>query len=148
MLTKKNIFYFIQFFVGTLITFMGMYLIIFPDFYCADFVVRYSKVEYTLLLLYLPTFILHIIAYVFMNACQETGISKRKKNASIVFVILYCIAITTLGLVYLIYKKFPIAYTIYMVFTLLFVGYLLFLTVKTFNKNSSLYNVATRESNI
>ncbi len=78
MLNKKNILYFIQFVAGCLLTFLGMYLIIFPNFQQEN--LPYNKIEYTLLLLYLPTFIFHIIGYVVLNACQEDSITKRKKN--------------------------------------------------------------------
>ena len=136
MLTKKNILYFIQFLIGSLITFIGMYLIIFPDFKTPDFekaeLIAYTKIDYTVLLLYIPTFVFHIISYTLMNACQENGVTKRKKILSILFVILFATFLLTIGCIYLFSKQFPIAFVIYMIFTLLFVGYLIYLTVKTF----------------
>ncbi len=130
MLNKKNILYFIQFVAGCLLTFLGMYLIIFPNFQQEN--LPYNKIEYTLLLLYLPTFIFHIIGYVVLNACQEDSITKRKKNLGIISITLFIGFLVVLGLIYLILKKFPLAFSIYFAFTLLFVGYLIYLTIKTF----------------
>ena len=130
MLTKKNIFYFIQFVVGCLLTFLGMYLIIFPNFEYQ--ILRYHKLEYTLLLLYIPTFIFHIIGYVVLNACQEDGITKRKKNLAIIFITLFLVFLLAIGFTYLVFKKFPIAFSICYAFTILFAVYLIYLTIKTF----------------
>ena len=136
MLTKKNFLYFIQFLLGSLITFIGMYLIIFPNFKIPNFenaeFISYSKLEYALLLLYVPTFIFHIISYTLMNSCQENGISKAKRSISILFIILFAVFLLAIGCTYLIYKHFPLAFIIYMIFTLLFIGYLIYITIKTF----------------
>ena len=133
MITKKNIFYFLQFVLGSLLTFLGMYLIIFPNFALHD-ATSYHKVEYALLLLYLPAFVFHIVAYTLMNACHEHGITRRKRLHSILFITLFLVFLLSIGLTYLIFEKFPLAFCIYYACAVLFSGYLIYLTIKTFYK--------------